>query len=296
MVVCQLCQKEFKRITRTHLQLHNLTTDQYQLKFPGHNIISEELRSIYGKKFRENNPMKNNDIRQIISNKRTGMRFTEEHRKNISLARSGKSTGPRSDETKNKISVANKKTYQIKKDQGYCRPEYKMSPEALARASLRMTGNTIGKKGHHNKGKVLNLSIEQRKNRSLKRVEYLASNRTIKSGTRPENQFINFLVENSIEYQHQYAIHTTNGSWLYDFFLPRLNLLVEIDGEFWHSTKQSIRRDEIKNNVAKEQQKCLVRISTDNMDFSIIFNDTESIWRENILILTKRKQKNDQSC
>jgi very-short-patch-repair endonuclease len=235
--------------------------------------------------------MKTEEGRQYMSALRTGVSFAEEHCRNISESKKGKSNGPHSEETKNKIGQTNKETSQRKKEQGYVRPEYKMSSEALERASERMKGNTLGKNGHHNKGKTLDLTVEQRKNRSAKRVAYLSNSKGVKSGTKPELKFIEFLVEHNINYEHQHPVHTSNGSWLYDFWLPDLNLLIEIDGEFWHSTKQSIRRDKIKNNIAKSLNKTLARISTDNIDFSVIFLSVDEIWQRNNCIINKRKEK-----
>jgi hypothetical protein len=70
-----------------------------------------------------------------------------------------------------------------------------------------------------------------------------------------------------------------------------MNLLVEIDGEFWHSTKQAIVRDEIKNSVARNLNLPVVRISTDDLNFFAIFQSQEEIWQKNILIIEKRKKK-----
>jgi very-short-patch-repair endonuclease len=291
MVICQICSKELKRVTRTHLLKHEITTEEYLKKFPGAEIIDQQLRYSYGKFFRDNNPMKLEKHKKLMSDLHTGREFSQEHRKNISKSKQGKSNGPRSEETKAKISLTNKETYKTKKQLGYVRPEYKMSPEAKERASNRMLGNTLGKIGHHNKGKVLNLTCEQRKNRSAKRVSYLSKNKNIKSGTKPELKCIEFLTNNNIKYEHQYPIHTDNGSWLYDFWLPEMNLLVEIDGEFWHSTKQAIVRDEIKNSVARNLNLPVVRISTDDLNFFAIFQSQEEIWQKNILIIEKRKKK-----
>jgi len=291
MPICQICNKEFKRITRTHLLRHEITTEEYLKRFPDAEIIDQQLRESYGKFFRDNNPMKLEKYKKIISDLLTGREFSQEHRKNISKSMQGKSNGPRSEETKAKISQSNKETYEIKKKSGFVRPEYKMSPEAKERASKRMLGNTLGKGGSHNKGKVLNLTKEQRRNRSAKRVSYLSKNKNIKSGTKPELKCIEFLTTNNIKYEHQYPIHTKNGSWLYDFLLPEMNLLVEIDGEFWHSTKQAIVRDEIKNTVARNLNLPVVRISTDDLNFSTIFLSAEEIWQKNIFIINKRKEK-----
>jgi very-short-patch-repair endonuclease len=154
-----------------------------------------------------------------------------------------------------------------------------------------MKGNTIGLIGHKNKGMKLNLSDEQRKNRSKKRVEYLANNKNIKASTSIELKFMKFLTDNNIEYIHQYPVHTDNGSWLYDFYIASMQLFVELDGEFWHSTKQSIRRDKIKNKIAKSVSIVLARISSDDMNFDIIFDDNDTIWNANYNLISIREMK-----
>ena len=55
------------------------------------------------------------------------------------------------------------------------------------------------------------------------------------SGTKPELKFKEILDSNNIEYKHQYSVQWKKGwkKW-YDFYLPTLNLLVEIDGIYWH--------------------------------------------------------------
>jgi len=289
MVTCQICLKEYKRITRTHLLSHNLTTENYKMIYPNSDTIDQSLRHAYGKFFRENNPMKLIVNQEMMSKLHSGKLVSDSTRKKLSQSRQGKSNGPHSKNTKLKISLSNKERFRIKKENGYVRPEYKMSPEALVRASDRMIGNTLGKKGHHNKGMTLNLTIEQKRNRSKKRTEYLSKNKNIKSGTKPELLFIDFLTSRKIIFEHQCPVHTNQGSWLYDFYLPELDLFVEIDGEFWHSSKQSIRRDEIKNDIAKNLGKTLARITTENLDFSVIFLSSNEIWEKNISIINKRK-------
>jgi len=289
MVICQICRKEFKRITRTHLQQHGLTTKEYQKQFPDAETIDQGLRETYGKFFRESNPMKLEENKKYFSELHTGKEFTEEHCQNISKSKLGKSNGLHSEETNNKISASNRETNRIKKENGYIRPKYVMCDEARERSSIRMMGNTLGKTGHHNKGKILDLTDEQRKNRSIKRVTYLSENKGVRSGTKPELKFIDFLRENNIKYEHQFPIHTNNSSWLYDFWLPDLNLFVEIDGEYWHCKKKTMNRDKFKNKIIQDLDKTLARISTNDLNFTIIFETAEIIWQKNKEILEKRK-------
>jgi very-short-patch-repair endonuclease len=293
MVICAICHREFKRITRTHLVQHGVTTEEYKQLFPESPIITEELRNSYGKFFRENNPMKSPEMREYFSELFTRRIVSEETRDKISKSNLGRKHGPMSNERKQKIGESNRKTRKQKIEAGWQPLPYKMSDAARKRASKRMQGNTLGKGKSHNKGKTLDLSDDQRNNRSRKRVEYLSGNKTIKSGTKPEKQFIEFLTNQNIKFEHQFPMYTDNGSWLYDFYLPTLNLFVEIDGEFWHSTKQSICRDEIKNNIAKKNGITVARITTNNLDFSIIFLDPDTIWTSNYKIINDRKKRNE---
>lgn len=291
MVICKICSKEFKRITRTHLKNHNLTTKEYLENFPGCEIISSELKIQYGNFFRENNPMKLEENKKLFSNLFKGRSVSDDTRKKLSESKIGKKTKPHSEETKRKISESNKKTSLLKKQKGISNPPYVMSDEARERASNRMKGNKLGKLSNHNKGKKLNLTEEQRNNRSKKRVEYLSNNKNIRSNTSIEKKFMEFLNKNNIDYIHQYPIHATSGSWLYDFYLPTFNLLVELDGEFWHSTLIAINRDKIKNKIAKEHNKILARISSNHLDFNIIFKTQDIIWKENFNLIQKREEK-----
>jgi len=290
MVTCLLCNKPFKRLTRSHLvNEHGLSTQEYKLRFPEAETIDTELRHAYGKNFRDANPMKLDKYKKIISDQRIGIQFSEEHRKKISESRLGKSNGPHTKETKDKISESNKKTSKIKKLSGYIRPKYSMSEDALLRARNRMLGNKIGAHSNHNKGKKLNLTQAQRAHRSQKRVEYLSLNKGVRSGTKPEMKFIEYLNSLHIPFDHQFPLITPRGSWLYDFYIPSMNLLVEIDGEFWHSRPLSVNRDKIKNKIAKEHKLTVARISDSNLSFDIIFENHNMIWKKNWELILKRE-------
>lgn len=60
-----------------------------------------------------------------------------------------------------------------------------------------------------------------------------------------ELQFINWCNKTNIEYIHQYQIKESPLKHNYDFFLKNYNLLVEIDGDYWHLKEESIIRDSL---------------------------------------------------
>lgn len=67
----------------------------------------------------------------------------------------------------------------------------------------------------------------------------------------------NLLIELGIEYQSEFKIERS----FYDFYLPKENLLIECDGEYWHSFPDAIKRDKKKDVLAKEKNYKLLRLS-----------------------------------
>lgn len=51
------------------------------------------------------------------------------------------------------------------------------------------------------------------------------------------------------------------GRWCVDFYLPQLNLVVECDGEYWHSKPKVVERDARKNRFLRSEGYNLVRLS-----------------------------------
>jgi len=88
--------------------------------------------------------------------------------------------------------------------------------------------------------------------------------------TEPERLVKAILVEHEIEFQREYEIM---GKF-YDFYLPEKNVLIEVDGIYWHARdagkldyrqiKQRIE-DSYKNSIAKASKKALVRIWEDEV-------------------------------
>lgn len=122
---------------------------------------------------------------------------------------------------------------------------------------------------------------------SLKRKQYLEKNLRVlpkKEQTGLERKFEKFLIDNGIKYQTQYIL----GNKKFDFFLPDMLLLVEVDGEYWHRLAPSIANDIIKHKICINEQIQLVRISSDNYCPEIIFKDKETQNRHTKQILIER--------
>jgi very-short-patch-repair endonuclease len=90
-----------------------------------------------------------------------------------------------------------------------------------------------------------------------RRVKYMTAH-LIKAESKLEKEFKNLLSTLKIEYIFQYVVEDYN----YDFFIPSKNLLIEVDGDWWHcnpelniipihnSQKHTVEHDRIKNAIA----------------------------------------------
>lgn len=289
-VICLVCNKSFRRITRTHLKKHELTTQKYLEKYPNTQLICAEILEHNSQRMRENNPMWNEENQKKVSESLTGRIFTDEHRANIKKSAQNRTwmddleRRQRQSILAHKILVPNAKA---RRADGWV-PQ--MTEQARMDARLRMIGNTIWLTSHHNKGKKLKLTPAQRANRSAKRVNYLVNTGNLRVSSL-ETKFAQELANRKINFAQQHAIVTDNGSWLYDFYIPSSNMLIEIDGEYWHTTNKQLNRDKIKTQIAKDHKYRFLRLSENNLDLDLLDQTDLIIELHNSSILESRKQK-----
>lgn len=86
-----------------------------------------------------------------------------------------------------------------------------------------------------------------------------------------ENKVEKILKDNKIEFVKKHRISINDSYKEYDFFIPKLNLLIECDGDFWHTNPQFFpepiyevqkinkANDEIKTRLASQEKFQLVR-------------------------------------
>jgi len=112
----------------------------------------------------------------------------------------------------------------------------------------------------------------------------------IVKNTRPELKFKEILEQSGVEFNSQKSLPWKKGwkKW-YDFYIPHLNLLIEIDGVYWHGKglsdkdldirqAQSRENDKLKNALALERGYNLLRIWEDDIDkFDI--NTINKLWK-----------------
>ena len=84
--------------------------------------------------------------------------------------------------------------------------------------------------------------------------------------TKPEILMKNIFEELKISYEHQYLIQFKNKNQkmfrhLYDFRIKNTNILIEVDGDYWHSLPHIQHRDLICNIIAEDKGYQLFRFS-----------------------------------
>lgn len=96
-----------------------------------------------------------------------------------------------------------------------------------------------------------------------------------------EIRFETFLETLDIKFIHSYYINTKENHFIFDFYLPDYNILIEVDGDFWHCspTKHlspvcktqeiNIENDKIKNKWAQENGYKLLRFWEDDINNNI---------------------------
>lgn len=105
----------------------------------------------------------------------------------------------------------------------------------------------------------------------------IAQERGKKTGTKPELAFEQWCINNDVKYTHQFSVPWQRGwkKW-YDFYLYEYNLLVEVDGVYWHGKglddsslneqQSNTRKNDIeKNKLAAVRGYNLLRVWEDEL-------------------------------
>lgn len=279
LVTCQLCQQEmsFGRIKR-HLnaQHKNITVDQYIKNYwstlPLHKpceVCKENI--VY--KYKTCSKECRNKLEHINKGKPKPNGFmSKEHKEKISKSKTGTIV---SKETGDKIS---------KSSTGISRNKNRPSP-------------MLGKKQSNNqKQKVRERFIKyynegnepwtKNNKHTSEAIEKIFAKRSM---NKLEKLVASILDENNIPYHFQFFLKTKDGICKsYDFKIKNTNILIEIDGDYWHGgpgiDKHFYKLDEVKiNDMVKNE------LALDN-NYNLIRIWESDIYNEPNIIITKIKE------
>lgn len=196
-----------------------------------------------------------------------GMQFSLEHNKRISIA--------------------------LKGHPCYKNPERGMHISESKKGKLTWNKGLKGMQIAWNKGrKAPPESIEKMVETRRKRGNYFHTKETIKKisqsvirkiangdirryNTDIELKIANFLENLKIPYIPQYNF---NGNFLVDFALRNIKLVIECDGDYWHSSDKQLKRDRARDIYIKSCNWDVMRLKG-----SLIYNAKDSRWLLNKL-------------
>jgi very-short-patch-repair endonuclease len=96
-----------------------------------------------------------------------------------------------------------------------------------------------------------------------------------------EIRFETFLETLDINFKHSYHINTKKHHFIFDFYLPKYNVLIEVDGDFWHCNPNThpspvcktqeinIENDKLKDQWALDNGYKLLRFWEDDINNNI---------------------------
>ena len=83
-----------------------------------------------------------------------------------------------------------------------------------------------------------------------------------------ENIVADWLSKHNIEYIRQYKYPFRDSNRFVDFYLPKLNIFIEVDGEFWHKNCKDI--DKLKDDLALSDGIKTIRISSKDRIINVL--------------------------
>lgn len=286
MIKCLICNKEFQTLA-SHINFkHNISKELYLRMYPDAEFISKDLAEKCSaraakmhKILKEKDPVKyqsvrNNTCYQMRLAKGENFTHTDETKKRMSESHRGVPRKAHTIETK-----------KILRELKIGKP-VNLTPESKSAKTEKQKQRWKDRKADTEQ------FAQYIKNLSEKRLEYIKNHGISlpKRGrkTNIEKRLIEFLNRKNINFIYQ---HLLEGKF-YDFYLPELHLLVEVDGEYWHRFPAAIKNDLEKHNIAKIKQIKLLRITHLNWQPELIFEaDYNKIQQHNYSILNTRTKE-----
>ena len=208
-----------------------------------------------------------------------GKKLSEEHRKKIS---EGGKSKKRTEDTRRKISEANRKRFTDEKERLRLGEAIRQSwtEERLEKQSKLVAGENNPAKLPYVRKKISQARREWCKKNKHKlseqskryferlspeeRIEKLerwilagqAASRKTTAGTSIERAVWEILDALGVGYETQKRI----GPYFVDIYVPSKNLVIECDGEWWHSCPEQIKRDRVRDAYLKKRGYQVLRL------------------------------------
>lgn len=210
---CEICSKEFKAITNSHLKRHEITTEEYKIKYPN---------AILG------NFDRFNEWRHSKENKENCQKMTEKVYASEEIKTKRKNRAKKATSTKE---YRNRQSELMTKI-------YKKNPEEYVNSRKRNPTNWMKKSNYERWTILFGKKVADKKMENWIKKNKLPSS---SKDTKPEKLFALILDILNIEYEKQKPVK----KYKCDFYIPKYNLIVEIDGDYWHANPKKYKANDI---------------------------------------------------
>lgn len=271
-IVCQICNKRLKRITKQHLKIHDITKDEYVIKYPNAKLICEKSRQNYSKAAKTYLSKKSKEELSRIGKLRNNVwwkkynnsdeEFQKEYKKKLSV---GISEGIQ------KIKIESPDRYKKNNEnRSIARKKlFKKEPEKMKlicqKGAKSLWDNMTDEK---RKNKIENLNFNNKKwwnnltsEEKMKRIKNNFSSKKCYEydGILFRSKFEVFLAEyldkKNINYLYEpFIVHLENNKeHLIDFYIPDLNLILECKSTF----KLNVSEEEVIQETLYKQENAI---------------------------------------
>jgi len=148
------------------------------------------------------------------------------------------------------------------------------SEESKKKMSLAKKGNTFFKGKKHSLETIRKIKNNKIKWAKVHKEHYkklsiagITKQQNMKEPTGIEKKVYKELKKRGIIFKKQYLI---NNKFLVDVYIPNLNLIIEADGDYWHSLERVKKKDKAENAYLKKCGFRLLRFSEKEINHNII--------------------------
>jgi G:T-mismatch repair DNA endonuclease (very short patch repair protein) len=98
----------------------------------------------------------------------------------------------------------------------------------------------------------------------------------------PEFNFERLLKENNIKFESQYKIILNEKVHVVDFYIPDVNLVIQIDGNYWHCNPKRFKKDYYHSRIKKYAKDIWLKDFNQVKDLQINGYNVKRIWESDI--------------
>ncbi len=213
-VTCRECGKKFVNVTNTHLKKHGMTLDEYREKYPGEKLC--------------------------LTNWLDDWRMSEQNKQNMIAANSKVySNEDIRNKQKNSINEYWERASSRSKHSLTMKKVVNENPEKFPQCFNSVVTDRMKMSNYERWVEDFGVDIANEKLKEWKaRCVIPSKNRQTKIETLCEK----FLMELNIDYIPQYD---KIGKYWCDFYLPKYNLVLEVDGDYWHANPEMYSEDDV---------------------------------------------------